>query len=342
MNKRAKRFEYKERNFDDLKERTKSNFKERDSFIKSDFKLYKTKDGANKLRVLPPTWEGAKHYGLDIWLHYSIGGNGDGFGSTYLCNYKMLGKECCIDIETKEAEARGEKAYADSLKASRKVLMWVIDRTDEEEGPQLFAMPPNIDRELVSQSCDEETGSVRFIDHPEKGFDFSFTKTGKGKNNTKYSEYKVAWSSTPLSKNPDKVDEWIDYITDNPIPSVLNYYDDAYIKKVFSGHVFKAAEDEEVLEEKPEEEEYTYEELTNMSKNELVNLAVEVGLEKSKAKALGGDALIEFICEELKIEVPDIGEDVPMGDEKEEEDKPEPAAAVRSFREKLNSMKNKG
>lgn len=216
-----------------------------DSYLPSEVPIYKPKDGENCIRVMPGTWEDLKKWdnGWDIRVsvHYEVGAD----KATYLCLDKMLGEPCPV------CEARLETSDPDELKQlnpKSRVLCWVIDRDSEKTGPQLFPMASTMAQDVLLRSIDKKTGAPILIDHPDEGYDLVFTKEGS-KLNTKYKAVEIMRDSTPLHDNQKTQQKWLDYITENDIPSLLVYYDYDYIKKVLYGKA--AARKEEAEDETP-------------------------------------------------------------------------------------------
>ena len=201
-----------------------------DSIFKSDFTIWKVKDGDNNIRFLPPTWEHPEHFGMDVFVHYGIGSD----NQAYLCLDKMKGETCPVCEEKKQADKAGDSDYARELSANKRVLVWLIDRDNEETGPQLWAMPWTVDRDIATLCIDKRTREILFIDSPDEGYDVTFTKTG-AKMKTKYIGVKVARRPSPLSDDDDVVGEWMDYITENSLPDTLQYFDAEHIADVAAG-----------------------------------------------------------------------------------------------------------
>jgi hypothetical protein len=205
-----------------------------ENFLKDEFPIYSPKDDENYIRILPPTWDDPEHYGLTLHVHYGIGPD----RGAVLCPNKMYGHKCPIC----EARVKAERAQADEeiikeMKVTTRVLVWLLDMDkDDDKGPQLWAMPFTVDRDICKISRDKRSGETYIIDHPDDGYNVSFDKTGKQRN-TKYSGY-------VLAKRPSSVDqEWLDYVEAHPLPSVLidRSYDD--IKALFEGGVPDEEED---------------------------------------------------------------------------------------------------
>jgi hypothetical protein len=226
----GRRFEYKERDPSHLRERQQENSKF-DSYLKPHIRQLRINDGDNTLRALPPTWEEAKHFGLDIWVHYGVGAD----RQTYLCPEKM-GKGKCPICEERRAfgkdadlDSQRDKDYMKELDPKRRVLIYAVDRDHERDGVGAWAMPAGTDEDLVKICKDKRTGEVLAIDHPDKGYDFSFERTGKGKN-TKYEGLAIARNSSPLGD-----DRWLEFAVDNPLPDQLVFFDYDHIAREFGG-----------------------------------------------------------------------------------------------------------
>lgn len=221
----GRRFEYRERAADETKRRSTQGANEYDKILKGSIKMWKPNDGENRIRILPPTWEDAKHFGLDIYVHYGVGPD----RGTYLCLSKMKGEDDPIEEERLAARKDGDEEYAKELEAKRRVLVYVIDRDHEKEGVQAWAMPWTLDRDIVKVSVDRSSGEVLPIDHPEEGYDVEFEKKGS-KNRTEYLGVAIARRSSPLGR-----DEWLEYAMDNPLPDQLQFFDYDHIAKAFGG-----------------------------------------------------------------------------------------------------------
>ncbi len=233
MAKQERGFRYEKRSKDTLKERANMKGGNFDTIFKPKFKQWKPKDGKNRIRILPPTWKGAKHYGLDIFINYNIGAD----NQSYLSLDKHDRGPDPLAEARREAQKEGDKEYAKKLQPNQRILYWIIDRNDEEEGPLLWAAPFTFDKALSNLCIDEDTKDVIFIDDPENGRDVRFYKEGTGLT-TKYDASKMkVLDEGPVHDDEGQQDEWLDFITDNPLPDVLNFYDYDHIKATFGGEI---------------------------------------------------------------------------------------------------------
>lgn len=239
-------FQYKPRDKENVRERANMRGGNFDTIFKPKYKLYKMRDGKNILRILPPTWDDAKHYGLDIYVNYNIGVDNQSF----LSLSKMKSEKDPLAEAKKAADRDGDKKLSKALNPTQRILMWVIDRQDEDEGPQLFNCPFTLDKAIANLSFDEDTKEVVFIDDPENGCDVRFYKEGTGiKTDYDASKMKILKAS-PLCDDVDLQDDWLAFAQANPLPEVLNFYDYEHIAGVFDGNIGSRGDEDE--EDRPQ------------------------------------------------------------------------------------------
>lgn len=235
------RFQYQQRTKEDIKDRANNRGGNFDSIIKPTYKLYKIKEGKNLVRILPPTWEKPKHYGYDIWVNYGIGAD----NQSYLSLSKMKNEKDPIAEARATAAREGDEDLARALQARQRILVWLIDRLAEDEGPQLWPMAFTVDKDLASLSFDDDTKEVSYIDDPENGRDFRFHKEGEGLK-TKYPAAKMKLlTESALHEDLDLAAEWLEFVAANPIPDCLQYYDYDHISNTFNGQARVERKDED-------------------------------------------------------------------------------------------------
>jgi hypothetical protein len=238
-------FKYKVRDEKQIKERATRKSGKFDSIFKNGFDNYRTQTGTNVYRYLPPTWDGADHYGYTVHVHRQIGAD----NSTYLCPRKMLNKPCPICEAAKEAKDAGEADEAKALGTSERIISWVLDREgDDPEKPLLYDQSWTQDRDITSLCVDDRKGGILMIDHPDNGYDVSFKRQGTGLK-TKYFGYAIDREESPIHESQKAQDEILLFVEENPVPDVLNFYDYNYLKAALSGIV--AAKDEDLDGEEP-------------------------------------------------------------------------------------------
>lgn len=243
------RYQYEGRQASDVNRRAEGGAKDYDKYLSSDVKGWKPNDKDNTIRVIPPTWPKPKHYGYDIWVHYGIGPD----RQAYLCLHKMekealayadriektdpeLAKkirdsagDCPICRERQKAVDEGDEKYAKELEPKRRVLTYLIDRDNEREGLQAWAMPWTVDRDICAVSVEKRSGEVLPIDHPEEGYDIEFEKKG-AKDRTEYVGIRIARRESSLGNS-----KWLDEAMDLPLPDTLVFYPSDHIKSAFGG-----------------------------------------------------------------------------------------------------------
>lgn len=221
-------FKYHKRSADDVKKRADQRGGNFDSPVKSGIDMWRPAAGENVIRILPATWDDYEHYGYDVYMHRFIGSD----SSNYICLNKMKGKHCPACAEQKAAKDGGEDEEAKQLAYAKRCWVWIIDRNDKTETPQVWDMSWSQDRDISGLTY-FKSGKVLLIDHPDDGYDVIVKKTGSGLK-TKYA-FNIERDSSPISDDEEKQEEILAYITENPIPSVLNFFSADHIAKKLEG-----------------------------------------------------------------------------------------------------------
>jgi hypothetical protein len=247
MKSEKRKFKYHKRTSDQVEKRESGGMF--DSPFKSKFKSFQPKEGDFCIRILPAQHKGADHYGIDIYTHYGVGAE----NNRYLCHRKMEklapDGECVICEEWEKAKRDDDEEYAKKLRANRQILVWVIDRDHEKEGPKLWCMPGSVDVDVAKLSHNKRTGETMLPEDPDEGHDIDFSRNGKGLN-VKYSGIRLG-KATPLSDDEEKQEKWLQFVAENPLDEVLNFFEADYIAKVFGGGKAKDEDDEEEEDERP-------------------------------------------------------------------------------------------
>lgn len=195
---------------------------------KGDIKLFKPHDGENRVRMMPPEWDDAEHWGCDVWVHSNIGPN----NQRIICPEKHHKGKCAVCVEWNRLTAEGDKQGAYDIRPVRRVAVWLIDRAKQSEGPMLWPMPWQVDKDVSGRCKDRESGEYVEADHPEKGYDFFFVKTGVERN-TKYEQVERSSKATPLSDKPERMRRWLAFTKAHPIPELLIIHDEEFLKRMF-------------------------------------------------------------------------------------------------------------
>lgn len=227
--KRRKVRQYRELTKDEVKARTSRSTGMFDPILKDFVNTFTPAEGHNKIRILPPTWDDFNHWGHHQFVHYDVGPD----SQSYLCPLKSKVGPCPICDERK-AVGKTDEAYSKSLAPNQRIALWVIDRNDEETGPKFWSMARTIDVDLGYRSVDKQTGDLLPLYNISKGYDIEFTREGTGVK-TRYTGIEISRHCNPLHDDPDTVDEWLDFVEENPVPSVFMFYDYEHIEGAFSG-----------------------------------------------------------------------------------------------------------
>lgn len=354
----GRNFSYQRRDADTYKKRSEGGKSQFDSYIRDNVKMFKPKNGDNVIRILPPTWDNPEHFGLDLWVHYNVGPD----NQAYLCAHKMKGEQCPICDERAKALENNDSEYADQLKPTKRVAVWMIDRNDEKEGPILWTMPWTIDRDICKLVVDKRTGEVLPIDHPEEGYDIEFERKGQ-QQRTEYIGIAIARRSSDLGD-----DKWLDYIEKNPITDLVQYFDYDHIMRAFAGggKPKKGGDDDDHKKEdrgssrrsssrddddkKPEREErggrsrreepkHDWDSIHKMTWDDMCDLVEAQDLKIKPDEAKDEDDLADWICEEMKIEKAAPARRSSSRDDDDDKPKEEPKKEESSARNRLRSMR---
>ena len=186
--------------------------------------VFSVQKSDNYIRLLPPTWADAVHYGFDVWVHYGVGPQ----NATVLCLAKHNRGRCPICEAHAVAEANGRED-AKSLRAGRRVVAWIMDlRDDKVKTPKAFSMPWSLDRDITKICKDKDTGEVYAIDHPEEGYNVGFDREGEVPM--------VKYVGLQLARRPSAVDDAaLNFIVELPIPSILIWRSYEEVVALFEG-----------------------------------------------------------------------------------------------------------
>jgi len=340
-------FVYRARSADSVSKRAEGS-SQFDQYLRSDVKMFKAHDRDNTIRIVPPTWPEAEHYGLDIWVHYNVGPD----GQTYLCLHKMKGEPCPICEERAEAARARDDDYAKELEPKRRVLTYVVDRSDEREGLQAWPMPQGTDQDIVKVSVDRASGEVIPLDDPYDGYDVSFSKTGTGIK-TRYEGVAIARRSSSLGD-----ERWLEQAIANPLPDVLQYFSYDHIKKEFGGgggHSSKhdsrddrpARDDRGGRDRDPgrpgrdDPPPLTWDLVHSLSSRELDDLVANERLNINPNEAKDDEDLADWICEEMGLQRPPPAEPSRGGRVRVESPADPAPSAASSVRERLAGLRGR-
>ena len=170
--------------------------------------FWKPKAGENTIRIIPgydPIGTGMKDFFKEYKMAYGIGKNNrsivprDQFGDP-ACPYRKY-----FDILSKKDDPISREE-ADRIKAKSTVAIWIIDRSNEAIGPQLWSTTPNNLRSLLQYIVDPEYGdiTVPVPDADGKGaLDIKILMTPKDKSDNGFVKYAITpkRNSSPGASN---------------------------------------------------------------------------------------------------------------------------------------------
>ena len=248
---KKKGFKYQSRSKQDHDRSSSESSGQFDAYIRDGIPAFRPHDGANRIRVLPPTFEDPADFAFTILVHYGIGAD----EQTYLCR-KMIGEdeECVICDEQARLMKEGEADDAADFKHRKRKATWLIDRKAEESDPLFWAMPFGTWKDTVLV-CKDEDGEVIELDHPEEGHDVMFTKEG-AKKRTKYTGVRLG-KQRPIVPDEDDMERILSFIQENPLNEVLVFFDNEYLQSVLEGQVTRSDDDDDEDDDEEEEEEKT-------------------------------------------------------------------------------------
>jgi len=170
-------------------------------------RILKLRPGRTILRVLPPP-KGQKLFRV-AYVHYlDVPGVGR---VSFNCPRLMAKRPCNVCKTEAELLATGEDVdfrKARKLKAKRQIFFNVVDRNNEEAGPQPFRFGKMIEDQLIEIRQDEDDGGN--FAHPIEGFDLKFSRKGEGQNDTEYKVTVTGPNPKPLHDDPQVLAEWIE------------------------------------------------------------------------------------------------------------------------------------
>lgn len=239
-------FTYKPRDEEKMQQRATRRIGSGESYFSENVKMFFPREGDHEIRILPPTWEDASHFGIDLWLHHGIGPD----QSSYLCPQKMNNEPCPLCEERIKAQKEGEDDLAAALQPRPRVAFYLINRRSPKDGPVVWSAPARTEKEICAQAHDKKTRSFVNLDDPsDEGYDISFTVEGTGIQ-TRYTTIKVDRSSSPLSDDDAQAEEWLKQIEEHPLPDELIIQDYDHLKEALEGGVRTKDDDKDKDKEK--------------------------------------------------------------------------------------------
>lgn len=196
-------------------------------------------EGDFRFRILPPFFESDRgHWAFPIETHYNVGIN----NKMFHCPKRMTNgrRPCPICNEVEKLTDPEQRKANKMFYPGSGSLVYVIDRNDEKAGPKLWRMPFSVEREILTKAA---RADILDLDDTEEGYDMvvSYSKdvvstgSGKGKTLGKWSALDIERSSSPLSRDEDQAEEWLEFCDEFPLDKVFILYDNETILKAHTG-----------------------------------------------------------------------------------------------------------
>lgn len=270
-----------------------------DPYILDGVELYRVREDANRIRIMPPTWDQddeERYYGYDLSMHYGIGPERQHF----VCPRSVGAGDCPICEEHAQVEAEGDdEEYAASLRRKDRVAMYVIDRKDQNAGPKLWVPSWTFRRDLAEQAYDDDTKAILFIDSPDDGYDVMFNRKPLPQGHT-LADIKVARRSSPLHESSKTARKWLKQIEKQPVPECFIIYDYEHLSKAFAGPGGSSSA-RRSKKTKSSDVDLTWEEVHDLEPDDLADLIDEHKLDLDPDDFEDAEELADVVCDELGI-----------------------------------------
>jgi len=170
---------------------------------KSNINYFAFQEGRNVLRILPP-WEPTRKSPFHkVWVHYIRNpAQPTKGGRPALCPSKMRNSRCIVCEKVSQLRRSGndlDKEVAGELSASRQIYANVVDLANPDKGVQVAKFGITIYNELLGYMDPRDPSSLGDLTHPQTGYNLVIERTGKGKNDTRYS-VRPSKAPSPLPK----------------------------------------------------------------------------------------------------------------------------------------------
>ena len=244
MAKKKRTFQYKKRDASKLQERANKTTSAFATLMKDPVKMLKLENGDYHVRVCPPTWDDAEHYGYDVAYNRNFGPDKDRYISRSFLGHSDDAARDYIN----ELKADGHKSEAKDKGVSDRVFYYVIDRKNEGAGPLVLDVPQGVDAELAKACKDRRSGASLDIDCPDDGFDVFFTREKNQKGFPVIVRFALDRPS-PMFDDEARQDEVLDWLVEHPLPDYLNVPENEELERLVAAmkaaNPSKRAEDDD-------------------------------------------------------------------------------------------------
>jgi len=170
--------------------------------------FWKCKEGRSIIRILPPVGNMESAFWQEVGKHYIPGAE-----HSLTCPKFTAGLDCPVCEYVDELYKAGDdasKELAGKLRVSKQYWVNIIDRENEDAGPQVYTPGPSVFKSIYGLVADPEYGDIY---DPYEGWDLVISRTGQGIN-TEYEVQPRARGQRPLSEDEDTIDAWLDAAKD--------------------------------------------------------------------------------------------------------------------------------
>lgn len=225
----ARKFKARSLSGSRLKQRASDSGSMFDQLIKGDYPTFSATEGAHRIRLLPGTFDEDAYWGYITFVHYQVGPD----QGQYLCPERMNTGEACPICRERHQDGLDDETER-QLRPTKRIAAWVIDRHAEKDGPKIWMMPQTVDKDIADRCIDKMTSEIIDIVDPEQGYDVEFTREGSSIN-TRYIGINIARRDSPITSDDEQLEKWLNFIEENPLSEVFNYYSAEHIERVFHG-----------------------------------------------------------------------------------------------------------
>jgi hypothetical protein len=192
--------------------------------------FWSPKVGKNTIRILPEV-------GDMEFFYQTVGKHNfppDGKRSVYCPQFTSQGELDCpvceVIDELKKAGDKASKELAGMLGLRKSYWMNVVDRANEDAGPQIYTPGVIVMGSISSLILDPDYGDITDL---AKGVDITIEREGTGRE-TKY-EVRPKPRTSPLHADQDVIEEWLEKAKDLTVVEVSD--DPEEDRELSSGHV---------------------------------------------------------------------------------------------------------
>lgn len=173
-----------------------------------------------------------RYFAKEVPFHFEIAG----IKAFAICpTYFKL--PCAACDRRKKLLAEEKKELAQNYKTSFYHLAYVIDRKNEDKGPLVWPISNKAIQTIRACFTHPKTGALLVVDDVDEGYDIFFKKA-KAAEGEKFAQVGAVQRDTdcsPLHSNPEKALEWMKYVKDNGLTTLLIQTTSDQIREMVEG-----------------------------------------------------------------------------------------------------------